>query len=111
MGLRVLKNCVVILDKASAHKSHVVQKYLQDNQIACMLLPTGSSSLNNIERCWALMKTKFEGHLLQAGGYMPLERMRTTITEVIKEHLDGHSHNFAEGNKQVWVDVLGGKRC
>ena len=89
---------VVVLDQHPSHTSNKVKKYLKENAIP-LYLPTASSSLNNVERCWHIIKSYYEKQLFHSGGYMTQDQMRQTVEDIISKHLDGNCLNLANGNK------------
>ena len=54
---------IVVLDNHTAHRSHLIRDFTQGKGLTLLFLPAYSSSLNPIERLWALVKHKWAKQL------------------------------------------------
>ena len=54
------KNCIIIMDNASFHKSEDTRKIIKENGHQLLFLPPYSPDLNPIENYWAILKGKLK---------------------------------------------------
>ena len=111
IGARKFKRSVMVLDKAQGHNALEVKAFLESTGITVMRMPTASSALNSIERCWSCLKRHFEQRLFESCGYIRVDELIPVVEEIIEARLNGKAMAFANGNKNVWLTVLGGQRC
>ena len=49
---------VLVMDNLSSHKSEIIQELLEENNIKVIYLPAYSPTLNPIEMCWSVVKSR-----------------------------------------------------
>ena len=103
-------NSVLVMDKARGHTALDVKDFLATSGITVMFMPSASSPLNSVERVWSLLKRHFQQRLFETCGSIQQLQLIETVEEIIRTHIDGNCLDFANGNKQVWLTVLGGQR-
>ena len=54
---------MVVLDRASWHRSPSVKNYLENQGIGVLYLPSGSSAISPIETVWAIFKVRWRKYL------------------------------------------------
>ena len=73
LGTDVMQNAILVWDRHPAHRSNRVQRYLLSVGVQLLELPTASSALNNIERCWNVLKHHFNQNIFGAAGLLTQE--------------------------------------
>ena len=53
------RECILILDKHTAHRSPTVKKYLAYKEVKYYYLPPNTSQINAIEYLWGAFKKRF----------------------------------------------------
>jgi len=70
----------LVLDNASYHHAHAVQRIAQELNITLLFLPVASPNLNIIERLWKFIKSKF----LKNHAFLNLAELESALSNGLK---------------------------
>ena len=81
---KICPKMLIVLDNASYHKSHAVEKEVEESNGALKLvfLPKYTPQLNPIEQQWNVLK-----RLLSGRYYESIEELENAIRSIVSQHL------------------------
>ena len=80
-------SCVLVLDNASIHRTHLVKEYCERNKMELVFTVPYSPWFNGIEEYWGLCKRDFKKRLLRARLDKRNEERGVYLREVVTESL------------------------
>ena len=69
-------------------------------------LPVNSSDLNQIERVWALFKSRWQRALYQLDGDLKADDARALLDKVLREEVVPKTANYADGGRDIQLRAL-----
>jgi transposase len=97
---------VVVWDNHSSHWSRGVAELIAEAGATLLTLPVNSSDLNQVERVWALLKSRWKRALYQHDGDLQPDEARALLDKVLREEVVPKSGNFAKGGRDIQLRAL-----
>ena len=97
---------VVVWDNHSSHWSRGVAELIAEAGATLLPLPVNSSDLNQIERVWALLKSRWQRALYQLDGDLKADDARALLDKVLREEVVPKTANYADGGRDIQLRAL-----
>ena len=88
-------------DNHSSHWSRGVAELIAEAGATLLPLPVNSSDLNQIERVWALLKSRWQRALYQLDGDLKADDARALLDKVLREEVVPKTANYANGGRDI----------
>jgi transposase len=97
---------VVVWDNHSSHWSRGVAELIAEAGATLLPLPVNSSDLNQIERVWSLLKSRWQRALYQQNDDLRPDDARDLLDKVLREEVVPKSGNYANGGRDIQLRAL-----